>query len=159
MVLTQVKTREEKSSSMKNSAEHFCAVYNAGVADPKQKCHLYVDGSKGDVVKAFKRGEFRTLIIIGRLLEGFDHKPISVVAIARNVQPSSRVLFTQFIGRAVRKVDAADPVKAVVVSHQCYHQRANFNQRDQLAVVEPMRDEDEDEEDEEDEEDDLDEAV
>jgi superfamily II DNA or RNA helicase len=40
------------------------------------------------VVDKFQRIEFRTLVVIGRLLEGFDHKNINVVAIARNVQPS-----------------------------------------------------------------------
>jgi superfamily II DNA or RNA helicase len=46
----------------------------------------------------FKKGNVRILVVCGMLLEGFDRAQVSVVAVLRNVQPESRVLFSQFVG-------------------------------------------------------------
>ena len=132
----------EASEDSKNAVDLFLNVYNNGVED-REKCESYVSGSAYSVVERFKSGQFRTLIIIGRLLEGFDHANVSVVAIARNVQPTSRVMFTQFVGRALRKATHDDPVKATVISHVVFKQKANFDAIDTLAVEE-VADEDED---------------
>lgn len=134
MVLTQ-----EKKDGGINPAETFCRIYNSIVEYmypssevAKNKCKFYFGGTPSSVVKNFKGGHMRTLVIVGKLLEGFDHKNVSVVGIARNVANNSRVLFAQFLGRAVRKMSKDDPVTAVVVSHAHYKQKDNFEQFDMI---------------------------
>ena len=48
------------------------------------------------------------------------------VAIVRNIAPTLRVLFAQFIGRAVYKLTADDPVNVVVTSNRRCRQRKNY---------------------------------
>lgn len=85
------------------------------------------------ILSDFKEGEVRVLVVVvGKLLEGFDQGNVSVVGIARKVAPTSKVLFSQFVGRAVRKLHPNDPVTATVVSHIQYQQRENFNNYDQV---------------------------
>ena len=81
---------------------------------------------------------FRTLVVVGKLLEGYDNRNVSVVAIVRKVSPESKVLFTQFVGRAVRKASRDDPVDAVIVSHPIYEQRRNFENFDRIAEADPV---------------------
>ena len=60
-------------------------------------------------------------------MEGFDNPNVSVVGIARNVQSS--IIFAQFVGRAIRKIRANDPIKATIVSDKFFNQkvmRENF---------------------------------
>ena len=93
---------------------------------PRQ-CALYVTGTRRAVLKDFMECKLDVLVIIYRLTEGFDHKNVSVVGILRNVQPASRVYFSQFVGRAVRKLDANDNVTATVISHKVHEQSFNYD--------------------------------
>ena len=68
----------------------------------------------------------KVLVVIYRLTEGFDYKEVSVVAILRNVNKKSRVYFSQFVGRAVRKLHKDDPVTATVISSTHYKQGENI---------------------------------
>ena len=132
MVLTQ-----ERGAGGINAAEDFVLAYRD--LFPHSMCEAYVTGTPLSVLERFKSGDIRTLVVIGRLLEGFDHKCISVVGIVRNVAPSSRVLFAQFIGRAVRKIHPQDNVPAVVVAHSRFNQRENCETFDRaIAEVEPL---------------------
>ena len=132
MVLTQ-----EREAGGRNAAEDFVAAYRGRF--PHSRCEAYITGTRQSVLDQFKSGEIRTLVVIGRLLEGFDHKHISVVGIVRNVAPSSRVLFAQFIGRAVRKISPQDNTTAVVVAHSRFNQRENYDAFDRtIAEVEPV---------------------
>ena len=124
MVLAQTK-------EARNAALDFVDAYN--LLYPMDGCEKYVSGSHRAILKNFTEGKIRVLVIVGRLLEGFDRKQVSVAAIARNVHYSSRVLFAQFIGRAVRKYNDRDPVTTMVVSHQIYNQRRNYEQFDKVA--------------------------
>ena len=85
-----------------------------------------------DIFKDFVNGDIRVLVVAGKLLEGFDRKHVSVVGIVRKVARESKVLFAQFVGRAVRKFDNIDPVTTIVVSHEFYNQRENFDQFDKV---------------------------
>ena len=127
MVLTQTKVGI-------NPAETFCDIYNRLYP---HKCAVYVSETRKDILSKFVRGDIRVLVIIGRLLEGFDHKPVSVLGIVRNIQPTSRVLFAQFVGRAVRKNSPSDPVSAQIVTHVHFNQRQNYNTFEQLAEDDP----------------------
>ena len=124
-----------------NSAETFQWAYWQ-VAGGQDRCKMYVAGSSPEILKEFQRGEIRTMVIVGRLIEGFDHKNISVVGIVRNVARSSKVLFHQFVGRAVRKAHQYDPVTAVIVSHPMFDQRPNFEQFDQVTDMDNDDEED-----------------
>lgn len=131
MVLTQ--TRENI-----NAALQFCAAYNKIYPG---KCAYYIMESKQDVLKDFLSGKIRTLVIIGRLLEGFDHDRVSVLGIVRNVAQKSRVLFAQFVGRAVRKTSPNDRVKAQIVTHESYDQLVNYDTFEKIAEIDPYDDE------------------
>ena len=127
MVLTQTKQGI-------NPAETFCDTYNNLFPN---SCAVYVSETRKDILDAFKEGRFRTLVIIGRLLEGFDHKPVSVLGIVRNIAPTSRVLFAQFVGRAVRKNSPNDPVSAHIVTHKYFKQHQNYLTFEKVAEEEP----------------------
>jgi len=127
MVLTQTKTGL-------NPAETFCDIYNQLFPN---KCAVYVSETRRDILEQFRSGKIRTLVIIGRLLEGFDHKPVSVLGIVRNIAPTSRVLFAQFVGRAVRKNNPSDPVPAQIVTNPYFNQLQNYITFEQLAEEDP----------------------
>jgi superfamily II DNA or RNA helicase len=74
-----------------------------------------VSGSSTAVRTKFKNQEFKTLVVVDRLREGFDHPNISVVAFVRGV--TSLVLFEQSVGRALRKVDGGDTTVAMIIAH------------------------------------------
>jgi superfamily II DNA or RNA helicase len=93
-----------------------------------------------DIVEQFKTASIRVLVICGKLLEGFDLRSVSVVLILRNV--TSRVTFTQFIGRCVRRVSLNDPVDAVILSHYRCGLEAKFSEFDTLAESDPEDDTD-----------------
>ena len=134
MVLTQTKNE-------RNSAIPFCDIYNRMYPN---KCAVYVTETKRDVLDAFIAGKIRVLVIIGRLLEGFDHEAVSVLGIVRNIAPTSRVLFAQFVGRAVRKNSPVDCVPAQIVTHEKFGQLQNYNTFEKLAEVDPSDEEEED---------------
>ena len=130
MVLTQTKQGI-------NPAESFCEVYNELYPN---KCAVYVSETRKNILEMFIKGQIRTLVIVGRLLEGFDHKPVSVLGIVRNIAPTSRVLFAQFVGRAVRKNHPNDPVSAQIITHPCFNQYQNYATFEKLAEEEPNDD-------------------
>ena len=131
MVLTQTIRKETL-----HPAELFQQEYNAVAGDRDKFCEIYVCGTEKQILENFVNGNIRTLVVVGRLLEGFDNKRISVVAIARNVATKSKVLFAQFVGRAVRKAHRHDPVTAVIVSELIYKQKVNFDQFDKVTEEE-----------------------
>jgi len=104
-----------------NPVKKFLEFYNEKVQDPRDKCHAFTGGTKIGIVEAFKNLKCRALVICGCLLEGFDHPNVSVVGIARNVQ--SPIIFSQFVGRAFRKINRNDPVKACIVSDKYFNQK------------------------------------
>jgi superfamily II DNA or RNA helicase len=107
----------------RNPVEKFVEFYNENVQDPEdiERCDAFTGGTPIKIVKDFKNLKFRALVICGCLLEGFDHPNVSVVGIARNVQ--SPIIFSQFVGRAFRKIDRDDPVKACIVSDEYFKQK------------------------------------
>ncbi|KAJ3144029.1 hypothetical protein HDU89_000946 [Geranomyces variabilis] len=130
MVLTHLKEEATKFASFicdRTRDQHFAQAHHAD--------------SPANSLKDFKSGKTRVLAVCGKLIEGFDRKEVSIVVILRNVHPTSRVLFAQFVGRAVRRMGNGDPTKAVVISHCRYAQRENFYNMDALAEVDPDDDE------------------
>ena len=55
-------------------------------------------------LRIFDSWEICTLVVVGKLQEGYDNKYVSLVAIVHSIAPTSHVLFAQFIGRAVHKI-------------------------------------------------------
>ena len=110
----------------KQNATNICSLWNEHYN--KDSCVTFIQNdSKTNVDRFMKRDKIKVLVVIYRLTEGFDYKQISVAAILRNVNKKSRVYFSQFVGRAVRKLHANDPVKATVISHAVYNQRQNYD--------------------------------
>ncbi len=97
-----------------NSISKFVDLYNQNEHIPANQCKQFIGGTHSSVRDTFLKGEFRTLVICGSLLEGFDNKNVSVLGIIRNVK--SPVLFAQFVGRALRLIDKDDPVTAQVIT-------------------------------------------
>ncbi len=139
MILTQ-------TISDLNAADEFKQKYEESInvkSESKKRFETY-HGKTEDapwILKEFDKGNFRGLIVVGKLLEGYDNKRVSVVGIARNVSPNSKVLFSQFVGRAVRKANLGDPVTAQIVSHQKFNQRQNFDQFDKVREGEDIEEE------------------
>ena len=88
----------------------------------------------------FIAGKRRAVVVCGKALEGFNQPSVSVCCILRNVAPTSRVLFAQFVGRCVRKTSVNDTVVAEVISHIKHKQKGNYDQLDQLAEDDPEDD-------------------
>ena len=101
-----------------NQLGTFVDLYNQNEPDPINQCRQYAGKSPDTVKQDFIAGKFRTLVICGKLKEGFDHKNVSVLGVIRNVH--SNVLFAQFVGRAVRIIDQNDRLTAVVHSDRYF---------------------------------------
>ncbi|CAL8128924.1 unnamed protein product [Orchesella dallaii] len=95
------------------------------------------------------------------LNEGYDNNSVTVCVILRKV--GSRILFEQFIGRAMRMKkfndgEGPDRSLAMVLSYKEFKQSKLWDERNQLAVEDPEDDEEEEDDDEdEDKEDEGDE--
>lgn len=98
-----------------NPIEKFVELYNQN-EDERNQCRQYAGPINNDVKNSFINGDFRTLVICGKLKEGFDHNRVSVLGIIRNV--SSNILFTQFVGRALRFIDQNDNLTAQIISDE-----------------------------------------
>ena len=116
-----------------HSATNFVETYRR-VCNPNGRCEMYTSesNSSDDILRRFLNSDIRVLVVVGKLLEGFDRKNVSVAGIVRNVARESKVLFAQFVGRAVRKLDQDDPVTTMIVSHKFYNQRENYDQFDKV---------------------------
>ena len=101
------------------------------------ECATYTSNTpnKEALLERFKANDMspRVLSVCGSLLEGFDHKPVSVLGIYRNVGRERKVLFTQWIGRVIRKLPGEpNDLAAKVIVHCDRDQRASF---EELLVV------------------------
>jgi hypothetical protein len=72
-----------------NSAADIVAAFNARTANIAA---VFVSGTPDHVLTSFKGPVGpRVLVVVGRLLEGFDYRNVSVCAIYRNVARKSKV--------------------------------------------------------------------
>jgi len=86
--------------------------------------HTKLENSE-NVKNEFVAGNRRILVVVGSLLEGFNHELVSVVGICRPVG-TGVIAFTQFVGRAVRHVEnEPQAFNASLVSHVSYSQFQN----------------------------------
>ena len=80
---------------------------------------------KKKIMDKLKNNELRLVIVVGMLLEGFDHPPISIAAITCKI--SSPVKFVQFVGRAQRICRGTNEIEkngqAHIITHVDYEQR------------------------------------
>jgi superfamily II DNA or RNA helicase len=83
----------------------------------------------------FENNEYRIIVVCGMLTEGYDHNPISVCAILRNLR--SPVLFQQFIGRSWRRSSDKDPVVAQILSLERFGQKNLWDTMGTLAEKDP----------------------
>jgi len=93
-------------------------------------------------IQLYSQGYFRVGIVCRMLLEGYDNSKISTCLIMRNVHPSSKVLFAQFVGRACRmsrfQDGSRDPVNAAIISFPQFGQRLLWQAMEELNDVDPV---------------------
>jgi superfamily II DNA or RNA helicase len=127
MILTRTKDEANKiASSMNNLENNICRAYHSDTHD--------------FVKEHFKQGKIKILVVCGKLLEGFVQPSVSIVAIIRNVSIKSNVLFTKFVGRAIRRLQNDTVDTALIISHPIYNQRPNFNLYDNITEEDPEED-------------------
>ncbi len=90
------------------------------------------------VMTNLRAGKIALIVIVQKLLEGFDHPPISVAAICTRIV--SPVKFAQFIGRAQRiyrpdgKIEQ-DGIKADIISDPFFEQDENYEKFETEALI------------------------
>ena len=82
---------------------------------------------------AIKNGEIRIIVVVKKLLEGFDHPNVSIAAICTNIR--SPVKFAQFIGRAQRVMPNEIGIVADVVTLSMYEQQKNYTSFENESLI------------------------
>jgi len=89
-------------------------------------------GLRQQTMNKFKKRKIQVLIVVQMLREGFDHPPISVIGIPRNI--TSPILFTQFIGRSFRIIRGNDRTPDVryiqtadIITAEEFKQQSNWD--------------------------------
>ena len=86
------------------------------------------DSQQKKMMKEIEANKVKLVVVVGKLLEGFDHPPISIAAILTKI--GSPVKFTQFIGRAQRicrtPINEESTIEAHIVMHSFYQQQENY---------------------------------
>ena len=103
---------------------------------PAESYHSKNENDNPTIMGKLIRNELSLVIVVAKLLEGFDHPPISIAAITCRVQ--SQVRFVQFIGRAQRiyRQDGYNDTQfANIVSHIDYQQRQNYTNFETEALI------------------------
>ena len=81
-----------------------------------------------EIMNGIKRNQVKLLVVVGMLLEGFDHPPISIAAILTRIGSARK--FVQFVGRAQRVVRSPHEEKpnviADIVTHSIFEQDENY---------------------------------
>ena len=85
---------------------------------------------KEEIMRRLRSNDLSLVIVVGMLLEGFDHPPISIAAITCNINAPIR--FVQFVGRAQRiyreeGYTEDGNFQANIVTHKDYQQKENYN--------------------------------
>ncbi|KAJ7375509.1 hypothetical protein OS493_002284 [Desmophyllum pertusum] len=90
-------------------------------------------------MQAIRSNEVKLVVVVGQLLEGFDHPPISIAAIMTKID--SPVKFAQFIGRAQRIVRGgegpeSEGILAHVITHSHFQQEQNYRAFEDELLIE-----------------------
>lgn len=73
------------------------------------------------VMKKINNNEVRILVIVKKLLEGFDYPRVSVAGIVTRIR--SPLVFAQFVGRARRVIRGEENVVADIITHEYFEQQ------------------------------------
>ena len=92
------------------------------------------------LMKRIKENIVQLVVVVAKLMEGFDHPPISIAAILTGIKSPRK--FVQFVGRAQRIVryeggQESDKIFADIVTHTCYNQCENYENFNYEAFVKP----------------------
>ena len=94
-------------------------------------------------MKELKNNELSLVVVVKKLLEGFDHPPISIAAITCNIK--SLLKFVQFVGRAqriYRQDGYTDELPAYIVTHKDYQQQQNYRKYKEECLIPDQDEED-----------------
>ena len=106
--------------------------------------HGEMNSELPQMMQKIRNNKVKLVVVVGMLMEGFDHPPISIAAVMTKI--SSPVKFVQFVGRAQRVVRSqhGDPenrdIPADIVSHRSYDQGGNYRKFESGKFVEPNED-------------------
>lgn len=90
------------------------------------------------MMDALRSNNIKLVVIVKKLLEGFDHPPISIAAIMTRIK--SRVKFAQFLGRAQRVVRVQEGLESAeifadVVTHSFFEQEENYRAYEEALLI------------------------
>ncbi len=117
-----------------DDAKKICDEWNHNYSQLKAS-YIHSDMRENErelVMNDLKEGKTTLIVIVQMLLEGFDHPPISVAAIATRI--GSPVKFAQFIGRAQRVYRSPsgelEPsgINADIISSSFFQQANNYKE-------------------------------
>ena len=103
------------------------------VLNPDAPASVYHSGMKPkrrreEVFDKIQTNKLKLVVVVEMLLEGFDHPPISIAAVATKI--GSPVKFVQFVGRAQRIYRGTQGPEvngiAHIVTHSHYQQKQNY---------------------------------
>lgn len=91
-------------------------------------------------MKRIKENKVQLVVVVAKLMEGFDHPPISIAAILTGIKSPRK--FVQFVGRAQRIFryeggQESVEIVADIVTHTCYNQRGNYENFNDEVFVKP----------------------
>jgi len=101
----------------------FCDIYSKYYPG---KCAAYTCNDHKSVLDDFVSGTVRVLVTTANLLDDIASNRVSVLGVMYEIIPSSRILFDQFISKAVCRSSPDDQVDVEVVTHEHFHQKRNF---------------------------------
>ena len=106
-----------------NGGKVFCDIYNKYYPG---KCAAYTCDDHKSVLDDFVSGTVRVLVTTADLLDGITSNRVSVLGIVYEITPSLRIIFDQFVSKAVRRSSPDDQVDTQIVTHEHFHQLRNF---------------------------------
>ncbi len=83
----------------KSEANRFAKLLNTTAKRDTAASYTGDTKNSDNILRQFEKGEFRILVVCGKLLEGYDRKQISVCAIVRKVSRKSKVCIYLSIDR------------------------------------------------------------
>ena len=113
-----------------NDANRLVELWNVLYPDaPAYAYHSKISEPQRKIVKAkLQNNKLKLVVVVAMLLEGFDHPPISIAAVATKIV--SPVKFVQFVGRAQRiyRGTQGSEVNGIahIVTHSHYEQGDNY---------------------------------
>lgn len=149
LVLARINEKQvikDRDHPLPNNVPHMAMAITKGTAEADRVVDLWNKNWGGDTAFSYhsklppalkeermqriRSNQVKLVVVVATLLEGFDHPPVSIAAILRNIRSAPK--FVQFIGRAQRIYRSqdgpeADAICADIITHKFYDkQEGNY---------------------------------